>query len=356
MEKITERENFLRMINRESPDFVSHQPSLLQMILPSALGDRAPGCGTGYDWFGVHWTEDPSMPMMPMVTPGIDPVLEDIEDWEDVIKWPDLSVIDWEACAKKDVPAKDPSKILCAMMVSGPFERLHDLMGFEGALCALVTNPEECEAFFSKLCDFKIEQIKYLKKYYDVDMVHFQDDWGTQIDLMFQPDTWRELIKPHVQRVVDAAHEVGVLFDMHCCGKIDRIIDEVIGMGIDVIDPVQPVNDIKGWIEKYKDKVVFMGALDAQNVIDNPDATKEDIEAEVKSKIDAFAGAGAYYIPFAVALTPNVMKALDFSYLYGHVYFKEEYADDVIAFKEQMAARADAPMKASTVPGTDMNQ
>ena len=188
MEKITERENFLRMLRHERPDFMPHQPSLLQMIIPSAIGDRAENCGTGYDWFGVHWTEDPDMPMMPMVTPGMPPVLEDIEDWEEVIEWPDLDAIDWEACARKDVPVKDPSKILCAMMVSGPFERLHDLMGFEGALCALVTNPEECEAFFSRLCDFKIEQIKRLKEHYDVDMVHFQDDWGTQTDLMFQPE------------------------------------------------------------------------------------------------------------------------------------------------------------------------
>ena len=59
----------------------------------------------------------------------------------------------------------------CLLYTSGPFERLHDLMGFEGALCALVTNPEECEAFFSRLCDFKIEQIKRLTEHYDVDMV-----------------------------------------------------------------------------------------------------------------------------------------------------------------------------------------
>ena len=356
MEKITERENFYRMVEGEEPAFMPHQPSLLQMVLPSALGDRAPGCGTGYDWFGVHWTEDPDMPMMPMVTPGMDPVLEDIEDWEEVIQWPDLDVIDWEACAKRDVPEKDPTKILCAMMVSGPFERLHDLMGFEEALCALITNPEECEAFFSRLCDFKIEQIRRLKQYYDVDMVHFQDDWGTQNDLMFQPELWRKLIRPHVQRVVDAAHEMGVLFDQHSCGKIDHIVGDVIGMGIDVLDPVQPVNDLPAWVDQYKDEVIFMGGLDAQNVIDDPSATDEEIMEEVKSKIDLFGKAGARYIPFVVALTPNVMKALDDSFIYGRTFYSSAYADDVDAFRSQMEVRADEPLKMGTVPGTDMNQ
>ena len=167
--------------------------------------------------------------------------------------------------ARKDVPVVDPFQDPVRHDGFGAVRaaaRPHGIRG--GALRARGTNPEECEAFFSRLCDFKIEQIKRLKEHYDVDMVRFQDDWGTQTDLMFQPEIWRTLIRPHVKRVVDAAHELGVLFDQHSCGKIDRIVGEVIDMGIDVLDPVQPVNDLPHWIDEYKDKVVFMGALDAQ--------------------------------------------------------------------------------------------
>lgn len=350
---ISERENFMKMINREQPDFVSHQPSLLQMILPSAILDRAPGFGTGYDWFGVHWTEDPDMPMMPVTTAGMDPVLEDICDWHDVIKWPDLSQIDWEACAKKDVPVKDPNKILCAMMVSGPFERLHDLMGFENALCALLTDPEECEAFFSKLCDFKIEQLHYLKKYYDVDMVHFQDDWGSQKDLFFSPDLWQELIRPHVQRVINAAHELGIYFDMHSCGKIDRIVDDIIAMGVDVLDPAQPVNDLASWHEKYHDKVIFMGALNAQEVIDIPKTTAEEIKEEVHNKIDLLSNDG-YFIPFAVSLSSRVMEALDEVYIYGRTYYHDDAEHQAAAAEYQASLEGvSREMKASVVPGTE---
>lgn len=296
------------------------------------------------------------MPMMPMVTPGMPPVLEDIEDWEEVIEWPDLDAIDWEACARKDVPVKDPSKILCAMMVSGPFERLHDLMGFEGALCALVTNPEECEAFFSRLCDFKIEQIKRLKEHYDVDMVHFQDDWGTQTDLMFQPEIWRTLIRPHVKRVVDAAHELGVLFDQHSCGKIDRIVGEVIDMGIDVLDPVQPVNDLPHWIDEYKDKVVFMGALDAQNVIDRPDATDEEIMAEVQRQDRPVRQRGRALHPLCRVAHPQRDEGTRRLLRLRRTFYSDAYADDVAAFEKEIARRGDVPLKKGTVPGTDMNQ
>lgn len=352
---ISERENFMKMIRKEQPDYVAHQPSLLQMIIPSAIQDRAPGCGTGYDWFGVHWTEDPDMPMMPVATANRKPVLEDICDWREVIQWPDLSKIDWETCAQKDVPKKDPDKILCAMMLSGPFERLHDLMGFENALCALLMEPEECGAFFERLCDLKIEQLQYLKKYYDIDMVHFQDDWGSQKDLFFAPDIWRTLIKPHIQRVIDAAHKLNIYFDMHSCGNIDRIVDEIVGMGVDVLDPAQPVNDLRFWHEKYHKNIIFMGALNAQGVIDLPETTDEQIREEVHQKIDLMATDG-YFIPFAVSLSPRVTRALDETFIYGRTFYHkggeyQEAVDDFLSSRE----KAPSEMKASVVPGTEIN-
>jgi len=328
MTKISERENFIRMITRRSPDFVPYQPYLLQMLVPSAILDRPAGHTEGYDWFGVQWSEDQKK-LVP--TANQKPILDDICDWEEKIEWPDLEQIDWEACAKKDVPKKDPSKILCAMMLSGPFERLHDLMGFEDALCALMTDPEECEAFFSRLCDFKIQQLSYLKEYYDVDLVHFQDDWGSQKDLFFNPEIWHTMIKPHVKRVVDAAHDLGIYFDMHSCGNIERIVDDIIGMDIDVLDPLQPVNDLASWARKYSGKVVFMGGIDAQNVVDRPGVTRQEIRDEVRKVIDMFAKDG-YIIPFCVGLTPKVVDSLEEIFIYGRTFYSDKYQDDVQAF------------------------
>jgi hypothetical protein len=337
---LSERENFYLMLDHDKPEFVSHQPSLIQMLLPSAVLDRPPGNLAGQDWFGVWWVADPDQPMLLAVDTSKPFVLDDIEEWPERITFPDLDTIDWEAAAKADLPnGKDPNKITIAMLVSGPFERLHDLMGFEEALVSTFIAPEACGAFFSRLCDFKIEVIRRLKRYYDIDGVHFQDDWGTQKDLFFQPDFWREQIKPHVQRVIDAVHELGMFFDMHSCGRIDLIVDEIVDMGIDIIDPAQPVNDLKRWHKDFGDKVIFMGGLDAQRIIDNPDASNEEVIREVHDKIDLLARDG-YFIPFAVALTPRVMLALDESFVYGRRFYGNDYSAEVVDFNNKTGAFA----------------
>jgi Uroporphyrinogen decarboxylase (URO-D) len=314
---ISPKENMLRMLNHEVPDFVPYQPEAFQMIRANAMHERPYGYVTGYDWFGVHWTSDGGLPVP---TAGVSHVLEDITLWKEQVEFPDLDNWDWESDAKRDCKEQDSNKLTFIIMGTGPFERLHALMGFEEALCALITNPEECGQLFSAVVDFKIKQMYYLKKYYHVDMVHFHDDWGSQKDLFFHPDIWRTLIKPQIQRAVDAAHELGIYFIMHSCGKIDRIANEIADMGIDILDPAQPINDLARWKREFGHKVAFMGGIDAQNVVDNPACSEEEIRKEVREKIDLLAPQGGY-IPFAVAVTPRNAIALDEIKQYGRDFY-----------------------------------
>lgn len=320
MEKngLTPKENMLCVLRHEVPEYVPYQPEAFQMIRANAIHERPYGYVTGYDWFGVHWTSEDGLPVP---TAGVEHVLKDITQWREVVKFPDLDDWDWETDAKRDCAGQDPDKLTFIIMGTGPFERLHSLMGFEGALCALITDPEECESFFSAVVDFKIKQMEYLKKYYKVDLVHFHDDWGSQKDLFFHPDIWRRLLKPHIKRAVDAAHEMGIYFIMHSCGKIDRIVDEIVGLGIDVLDPAQPINDLARWKRDFGHKVAFMGGIDAQNVVDNENCSEEDIRREVREKIDLLAPGGGY-IPFAVSLSPRNAIALDEIKKYGRDFYK----------------------------------
>lgn len=316
---ISEKENFEKMLRKETPEFVTSLINLVQIVLPSVPVDRPEGGGAGIDGFGSNWIVPPGEPAIP--DPSQNRILSDISNWRTEVIWPDLSKIDWEAGAKRDIPNRDPKKMIFIILPSGPFERLHDLMGFEEALMATITDPEECKEFFSKFCDFRIEQLKYIKKYYKPDIIQFQDDWGTQKDLMFKPDFWYFALEPNIKRVVNACHELGMIFNMHTCGKVDRIIDGIVQMGPDMIDSMMVCNDLDNWMDQYGRKVIFMGGIDAQGVIDRAGVSMSEIKKEVKSRINRYAGKG-YYIPLPYATGPNMGPAMLFATIYGYTYKK----------------------------------
>lgn len=98
----------------------------------------------GVDWFGVPWKYESSVDA---IAPdhSVEPIMEDICDWRELVKFPDLDAWDWSKVEEIDHISEidRENKVFEIMFVNGPFERLHMLMGFENALCALLTDPEE---------------------------------------------------------------------------------------------------------------------------------------------------------------------------------------------------------------------
>lgn len=315
---ISERENFQLMLDGKQPEFVPAAMNLFDLVLPSIGTDRPVNCAEGIDGFGVKWIAPEGEPPMPDTQQ--DHVLKDICDWREVVKFPDLDAVDWEACAKRDLALCKPAQLTLVQLTSGPTERIRELMGYENALCAMMEDPEECEAFIEAFCDWRIREIQLIAKYYKPDMIQFQDDWGTQQNLMFMPDFWRDVVKPNIKRCIDACHDCGVLFDMHSCGKIDLIIDELVELEPDMIDSVMVCNDLDGWMERFGRKVVFLGGVDTQGVIDRVDSTKEQIRGEMKYRMDRYCPK-ANFIPMPYGTnTKNMVEAMMFAARYGYKF------------------------------------
>jgi hypothetical protein len=122
-----------------------------------------------------------------MVDPDEPHLMEDISAWPEKVKFPDLDAIDWCAAAKRDLanPKYDPDKLAQVVILNGPFERMHALMGFENALCAVLTDPESCCDYFGAVIDYKIKLIDKLLEYYPIDLIDFHDDYGHQKNSFF---------------------------------------------------------------------------------------------------------------------------------------------------------------------------
>lgn len=310
---MTPRENALLAYQHKQPAWIPMYGIDITIMMAHPEIERYNGFGIGKDYFGVEWKYVPEL-RAPMTISG-NVMLDDITQWREVVKFPDLDAIDWVASAERDthmnalafqagemvVPLEggksvyDEDKLISCMVINGPLERLHALMGFENALMALIEEPEACSDFFSAMVDYKIAYYKKIKQYYKVDIINQHDDWGSADRLFMSPETFRTVLKPHMARLVKAVHDMGYIYQHHSCGYIEPLIDDLVEIGVDALDVLQACNtNVAEYKKRFGDKMTFIGGFDNQHIMDVPNASEEAIRKEYRRVIDTLAPEGSY--------------------------------------------------------------
>ena len=211
----------------------------------------------GYkDKFGVPWVYVPQSNGS-IVRPG-SPLLSDLNDWKNKISFPDIESWDWEGSKKSNAEYVNTDKFLCAIILTGFFERLVSWMDFEAAAMALIDEDQKdaVHEVFDELAGLYIKIIdKYILSY-GIDLLSFHDDWGGQHAPIFSLATVREMIVPHIKKIADYCRSRSVFFDMHSCGKIESLIPALIEAGCDSWSG-QNINDKKKLNEQYGSKIII---------------------------------------------------------------------------------------------------
>ena len=296
---LTKKENALLALRGEKTEYVPCFFDSCQIIAPRTHLEMPPGRQAGYDGYGVHQTPTESSGGMFTPTPEITPVLEDVTQWRSVVQFPDYSSVDFATLSQQEKerfrldPEHYVQDLFCA---NGIFERLHFLMGFENALCALYEEPEAVYDLVGAIADKKIEFIRLADQYYHPDYFTYLDDYAHMNGLFMSPDIFRRIFKPHIARIVEACNETDMVYKQHCCGKMERLFDDFLDLGITAFDPVQPVNDIPAMKKRAGGKAGIMGGLDVQNVVDRPGVTDREIEAEVRRCVEEYGPGGGYMV------------------------------------------------------------
>lgn len=304
---MTQRENFLKMIHGEKPEFIPNVWELYNISRCYTLMSQP--LETGYDVFGVHWLKEPEG-MLP--DPYAGHMLEDIADWKEVIKIPDPDSIPFKEQAAKELPGFSKDKVTVIYDSVGLFERLIAFMGFENGLCAMIEDPEACYEFFGAIADFKIACYERIIEEYHPDVLCYFDDMCTQNGPFIAPDVYRELIKPHHKRIIDSIHAKGVLFMQHMCGFVEPLLDDLVEMGIDIWNHAQPFNDLPAIMERYKGKLIVEGGWDNQSPCSQPEATEEMLEKELKRCREEYGKTGNFIVlPAILTKQGNVMAVGD---------------------------------------------
>ncbi len=191
----------------------------------------------------------------------------------------------------------------CAIILNMPIGVIHQgqfMRGFGDWLKDLYKNREFSETLMDVIAERWIRVAENALDLVDgnVDIVFFGDDLGSQLAPMFNPDIYRDLIKPRHERMIAAVKaraEVKVLY--HSCGAIAPLIGDLIDIGVDALNPVQvTANDMepRSLKERFGERIAFWGGINTQEVL--PFGTPDEVRTEVRRVIDCLGPGGGFVL------------------------------------------------------------
>jgi uroporphyrinogen decarboxylase len=175
----------------------------------------------------------------------------------------------------------------------GVFERAWMIRGYENFMMDLATEPGFSADLLDMVTARQVDLLKELCRL-PIDGILFADDWGDQRGITIGPELWRKFIKPRVKKLYDTVHDAGKLTVQHTCGNVFPIIPDMIEIGLDCLQSLQPetmpVYEIK---KLYGRDLVLWGGLGTQELLTF--GTPERIRKEAE-KLKTELGRGGGYI------------------------------------------------------------
>jgi uroporphyrinogen decarboxylase len=188
------------------------------------------------------------------------------------------------------------------------------------------TDPDFYFALSDKLFEIGLQVVEHwigpIGEY--VDIVSTYDDLGTQIGPLMSHKDYVKYLKPyekqmieHIKRYTDAK------IYRHSCGSVYEFIPDFIEIGVDILNPLQPLaKDMEPWRLKkeFGKDLVFFGGVDTQQLLyQSPDKVKQG----VKELIRQYAPGGGYIFGTGHNIEPdtpieNIPAMFEAALEYGH--------------------------------------
>ena len=211
----------------------------------------------------------------------------------------------WEPLFQKVQDCKDRgySPIFRSIQI---FEYAWYLRGLDNMLMDMMADEDMAEACLRRMADFQVQVARRVAEC-GFDVIVYGDDIGTQKSMMMSMDLWRRWLKPDMKRAIAAAKEVNpsVLAYYHSDGVIYDAIPELIEIGVDILNPIQPECIDPDRVKAlYGDRLSLWGCVGTQTTM--PFGTQEDVDSCVRHLCEvAGKGAGLCIAPTHV-LEPEV--------------------------------------------------
>ncbi|HOZ47654.1 MAG TPA: uroporphyrinogen decarboxylase family protein [Candidatus Hydrogenedentes bacterium] len=242
---------------------------------------------------------------------GATPIDYPLKDWAELDDYLERQVPDPSAPGRLDTAAAllalhRDAKYCYGIIHLALFERLHALRGMENVFTDFYMHEAEVRKLLDRLEAYLMDIVRQWAEL-EADAVFLTDDWGSQSGLMIAPELWSRLFESYYARIFAEVHRLGMDVIFHSCGNVTSIVGELVDIGLDVLDPVQPgAMDPDQLAREFGGKLAFSGAVDVQDllVLGTPQQVKDGVRRIVDTLGKPFGG--ALILGPANVMTPDI--------------------------------------------------
>lgn len=256
---MTKRENYLRMVRFERPDYIP----MCYAINPSC------------------WDAYPQEQLLDLMEahPFLFPDFKRPSVPLDIVYPP----IDWEQERRSILNARKQDDLVFRGLRHGhTFLQLCDIRGYENLLFDMMDEAPLLPELIDLVEQFNLGLIKRYCAL-GVDVMGYAEDLGMQHGPMLSPEQFSRYILPSYRRLIAPARKSGAVIHMHSDGDIRLLLEQILSVGVDIINLQDLVNGID-WIKTHlAGRCCIELDIDRQSVTVN--GTPEDIDRLILNEI-----------------------------------------------------------------------
>jgi len=199
--------------------------------------------------------------------------------------WPDPDAFDYQELKQQCRKNSRWTRMLTFISI---FEIYCKLRPMDESLMDLYINQDLAHAIIKQIEEI---QHSYIDRAFEacgseIDIVYLSDDMGMQDRALLPIEKWNEMFREPYRRLINHIHEKGAYAFYHTDGAAFPVIEAMVSMGIDIINPIQhkcPGMEQEHLIEAFADRVAFHGAVENQEIL--PFGTPQQVQQEVRDNI-----------------------------------------------------------------------
>lgn len=224
----------------------------------------------------------------------------DIDELKD-IKFPNMSEpARYTGMKEKCKRIKSDGYAVVSGSLASVFELSMYTRGISNFLMDLIVDKDFANLLTDKIVEM---QLAYYKGLLDevgnsFDVVCMADDLGTQNAPFLSVPLFREMIKPKLEKIYKYIRSrTDAYIFHHTCGASYDFIGDLIDIGMDILNPVQPSAagmDMDKLKKNFGHKISFWGGMDIQHVL--PHGSPDEVIANVHKVVSSLGNGGGFVL------------------------------------------------------------